>query len=155
MTSNPSPGALDADIVDLLNDALAPEPVDAELTARVKRRVLARIAEEQRGQHLTVGAGDGLWRPFAPGVQIKLLNEAADIWSYLLRLAPGAVLPAHRHPVDEECVVLEGDMCIGALHVEAGGFHLGRKDVLHAPLTTVGGALLFLRGARPQAELLL
>jgi anti-sigma factor ChrR (cupin superfamily) len=155
MNPNPSPAALDADIVDLLSDALVPEPADAELTARVKHRVLARIAEEQASLHLTVRAGDGLWRPFAPGVQIKLLHEAGDIWSYLLRLAPGAQLPAHRHPVDEECVVLEGTMRIGDLRVEAGGFHLGRRDVLHAPLTSEGGALLFLRGARPQAELLL
>ena len=40
------------------------------------------------------------------------------------------------------------------VRVAAGGFHLGRKDVLHAPITAVDGALLFLRGARPEAELL-
>lgn len=154
MSTNPMAPLLDADIVDQLNEALLPEPVDAELTARVKRRVLQRIAEEQRPQHLTVQPGDGLWQPFGPGVQLKLLHAAGDVWSYLLKLAPGAQLPTHRHPVDEECVVLEGVVQVGELRVAAGGFHLGRKDVLHAPITSQDGALLFLRGARPEADLL-
>ena len=135
MTSKPLPPTLDADIVEHLHDALVPEPMDAELAARVKRRVLQRIAEEQRPQHLTVHA-------------------AGDIWSYLLKLEAGAQLPTHRHPVDEECVVLQGLVQVGELQVAAGGFHLGRKDVLHAPITAVESALLFLRGARPEADLL-
>jgi hypothetical protein len=51
-------------------------------------------------------------------------------------------------------MVLEGVVQVGELRVAAGGFHLGRKDVLHAPITAVESALLFLRGARPEAELL-
>jgi anti-sigma factor ChrR (cupin superfamily) len=154
MTTQRLPPLLDPDIVDHLHDALMPEPMDAELAARVKRRVLQRIAEEQRPQHLTVHAHEGVWQPFGPGVQLKLLHAAGDIWSYLLKLEPGAQLPTHRHPVDEECMVLEGLVQVGELRVAAGGFHLGRKDVLHAPVTAIGGALLFLRGARPDADLL-
>jgi anti-sigma factor ChrR (cupin superfamily) len=152
---NSKPPLLDADIVDHLHEALLPEPMDAELAARVKRRVLQRIAEEQRPQHLTVQPGDGRWQPFGAGVQLKLLHAAGDIWSYLLKLERGAQLPTHRHPVDEECVVLEGAVQIGELRLAAGGFHLGRKDVLHAPITAVEPALLFLRGARPEADLLI
>jgi anti-sigma factor ChrR (cupin superfamily) len=148
------PPTLDDDIVEHLHDALVPEPMDAELAARVKRRVLQRIAEEQRPQHLTVHAHEGLWQPFGPGVRLKLLHAAGDVWSYLLALEPGARLPTHRHPVDEECVVLEGLVQVGDLRVAAGGFHLGRKDVLHAPIIAVEPSLLFLRGARPEADLL-
>ena len=50
--------------------------------------------------------------------------------------------------------MLEGLVQVGDLRVAAGGFHLGRKDVLHAPITAIDGALLFLRGARPEADLL-
>lgn len=155
MNSKPMPPVLDADIVDHLHDGLPAEPADADATARVKRRVLQRIAEEQSERHLTVQAGDGAWQPFGPGVELKLLHAAGDTWSYLLRLAPGAQLPPHRHPVDEECVVLEGVLQIGEVRVGTGGFHLGRRDVLHASITSVDGALIFLRGARPQkADLL-
>jgi anti-sigma factor ChrR (cupin superfamily) len=152
--TKPMPSLLDADIVDHLHDSIVPEPMDAELAARVKRRVLQRIAEEQRPQHLTVHAHEGVWQPFGPGVQLKLLHAAGDTWSYLLKLEAGAQLPTHRHPVDEECVVLEGVVQVGELRVAAGGFHLGRKDVLHAPITALDPALLFLRGARPEADLL-
>jgi anti-sigma factor ChrR (cupin superfamily) len=149
------PERLDDDIVEHLNAALVPEPVDAATTARIKHRLLERIAEDQRSRHLTVRPDEGRWRPFGLGVQIKLLHESGEIWSYLLKLAPGARLPSHRHPVDEECMVLAGEVWVGELRVGAGGFHLGRQDVLHAPITTVDGATLFLRGARPEADLLI
>ncbi len=147
--------ALDDDIVDLLNGAVSPTPVDQAALARVKRRVLARIAEAQRTDHLTVRAEDGQWQPFGPGLALKVLHEADGVMSYLLRLAPGAALPPHRHPMDEECVVLEGALRIGELEVAAGGFHLGRQDVLHMPIVSEHGALIFLRGAPPEMGLMI
>lgn len=157
---HPAPDAelppLDDDIVELLNaSATATSPGDALSIARVKRKVLARIAEEQRTQHLTVRADDGQWQPFGPGLTLKVLHEQGGIMSYLVRLAPGAALPPHRHPVDEECVVLEGRLRIGDIEVGAGGFHLGRQDVLHMPIVSDHGALIFLRGAAPELAQLL
>jgi len=155
-TGRDSAGPLPDDIVELLNASIAtPSPGDALSIARVKRRVLARIAEDQRAQHLTVRAEDGAWQAFGPGLTLKVLHEAAGIMSYLVRLAPGAALPPHRHPVDEECVVLEGSLRIGELEVGAGGFHLGRQDVLHMPIVSEHGALIFLRGAAPELAHLL
>ena len=150
-----SAAPLDDDIVDLLNGAVSPTPVDQAALARVKRRVLARIAESQSATHLTVRAEDGQWQPFGPGLSLKVLHEADGVMSYLLRLAPGAVLPPHRHPMDEECVVLEGALRIGDLEVAAGGFHLGRQDVLHMPIVSEHGALIFLRGAPPEMGLMI
>lgn len=157
---HPTPGRDDAplpdDILELLSaSAVATTPGDALSIARVKRRVLARIAEEQRTQHLTVRAEDGAWQPFGPGLTLKVLHEQGGTMSYLVRLAPGAALPPHRHPVDEECVVLEGMLRIGELEVGAGGFHLGRQDVLHMPIVSEHGALIFLRGATPELAHLL
>lgn len=146
---------LDADIADWLNQAAATPATDEVSVARVKRRLLARVAEAQRSEHLTVQPGEGQWQPFGRGLSLKVLHEHDGVMSYLVRLAPGAVLPAHRHPIDEECVVLEGSLRIGELVVAAGGFHLGRRDVLHMPIVSEGGALIFLRGAAPEASTLL
>jgi anti-sigma factor ChrR (cupin superfamily) len=146
--------ALPDDIAALLHGALAPEPAPAA-DAALKRRLLRAIAAEATPQHLTVPADGGDWHPFGPGLQRKVLHEADGIMSYLVRLAPGARLPAHRHPVDEECVVLEGEVQIGALRVAAGGFHLGRRDLPHDRLRSEGGALIFLRGATPEPAHLL
>ncbi len=149
--------ALDAQFVGLLGERIADTtgaaPVDVQSIQRVKRALLRRIAAGNTPQHLTVQTGAGDWRPFGRGVQIKVLHEAAGVMSCLLRLQAGARLPAHRHPIDEECVVLEGEVQIGELRIPAGGFHLGRQDRLHDQLRADAGALIFLRGAAPEAAL--
>jgi anti-sigma factor ChrR (cupin superfamily) len=151
--ANASGCAIDADLLAQMDAALLPEPLDAGTQARIKQKLLRRIASSTTPQHLTVAAEDADWRPFGKGITIKVLHQAGDVMSYLLRLAPGAALAAHRHPVDEECVVLEGEVRVGDLCIAAGGFHLGRKDVLHDRLHSPGGALMFLRGAVPEPEL--
>lgn len=144
------PDTLDADVLAALAGATPAEPLAPAAAARIKRRLMARIAGAET-RHLTVPAGGGHWQPFAAGVQIKVLHEAGGIMSYLLRLAPGASIAPHRHPVDEECVVLEGTVHIGDdLVVEAGGFHLARQGLLHAAVHAPQGATLFLRGAAPE-----
>ena len=146
---------VDADVRAWLDHAVPPEPADMAAQARVKKRLLRRIAAQSSASHLTLPAHAGEWRPFGPGVTMKVLHQDGERLSYLLRLAPGAALPAHRHPVDEECLVLEGEMHIGNIVLGAGGFHLGRRGVLHDRLTSPGGALIYLRGAVPEADLAL
>jgi anti-sigma factor ChrR (cupin superfamily) len=142
---------LDADIEALLDQAIEPAPLDAATQARIKSKLLRRIAQHTTDSHLTLKLAQGQWQPFGRGLQIKVLNAAeGGVLSYLVRMAAGSRLPAHRHPVDEECVVLEGEVRIGTLRIAAGGFHLGRKDVLHDDLHSVEGALIFLRGAAPE-----
>ncbi|MEO7640802.1 MAG: cupin domain-containing protein [Ramlibacter sp.] len=124
----------------------APENADAVLS-RVHRKVLERIAQASTDQHLTIAGDAGHWQPFLEGVECKVLKEDGVSMSYLLRLQPGAVIPSHRHSQDEECVVLEGALRIGGqLVVAAGGYHVAKAGVLHAPISTEIGALIFLRG---------
>lgn len=146
---------IDADVLAWLDEAVAPEPADAETEARVKRRLLRRIAAESTPRHVTHPATDGPWQPFGPGITMKVLHQDGDTLSYLLRLAPGASLPPHRHSQDEECLVLEGEMRIGELVLGPGSYHLGRRGVLHDRLSSPAGALIFLRGAAPEAAHLL
>lgn len=135
-----------------LYDALAADPPQAA-DARVRQRVLRAIAAEATPSHLTVQAIDTAapWQPWGTGLQIKVLHEADGVMSYLVRLAAGASLPPHHHPIDEECVVLEGAVSIGTLHVGAGGYHRGRRSLPHDALRSDEGALIFLRGAVPDA----
>lgn len=121
----------------------------------IRRRVLERVADTEE-RHLTIPPGPDGWQPFGDGVQIKVLHENEGILSYLLKVAPGACLEAHRHPVDEECVVLDGILKVGSqIEVGPGGYHLARAGTLHATIRTETGATVFLRGAEPHVGHLL
>ncbi|MCE4553424.1 cupin domain-containing protein [Roseateles cellulosilyticus] len=133
-----------------------PPPTASPAQARaIRRRLLERVADTE-SRLLTVPPGAAGWQPFGDGVQIKVLHEHEGGLSYLLKLAPGARIAAHRHPVDEECVVLEGVLKVGSrIEVGPGGYHLARAGSLHASLGTETGATIFLRGAEPHADQLL
>ena len=118
----------------------------------IRRRLMERVADAD-SSHLTIVEDGAGWQPFVDGVTIKVLREHAGVLSYLLRLQPGAVLPAHRHPHDEECIVLQGRLRVGSkIEIGPGAYHLAHGGALHASITTLTGATVFLRGAVPQAS---
>ncbi len=133
-----------------------PDPsraVELQAVERIRGQVLGRIAAQSTAVHKTLAAGDEGWEPFIDGIAIRVLHEDSGVLSYLLRLSPGAVLPGHRHPMNEECLVMEGELTIGdALTVSAGGYHLALAGSLHAPITSRDGAVIFLRGACPEVS---
>jgi quercetin dioxygenase-like cupin family protein len=144
---------LDPDIVAALIAAQRPDAAaDAAVLERVRARVLRHIASDSAAQHVTVTNKAGNWHGFLPGIQRKVLHEQHGVMSYLLKFAPGAVLPAHRHPMDEECIVLEGALRIGDVALSAGGFHLARQGLPHADIVSDAGAVIYLHGASPRAE---
>ena len=146
------PLVLDADLLAEFEAAHGADSVPQDVAARIKLRLFQRIAAADK--HLVAIPADAdTWKPFLPGVSIKVLHRHADMMSYLLRMAPGSVIPAHRHPHEEECVVLEGSIHIGDVRLTAGGFLLVHEGVLHGDLIAEAeGATLYLRGARPRAE---
>jgi len=119
------------------------------LARAIKRRLLERVADAD-DSHLTIEADQGDWQPFGCGIRIKALFERDGVLSYLLRLDPGASLPPHRHPMDEECIVLEGRLRVGTrTEIGPGAYHLARRGALHATISTRTGGDNFLarRGA--------
>jgi quercetin dioxygenase-like cupin family protein len=144
--------ALASDILAAIAAAQQPDAADAAALARVRSRVMERIAAEPKPGHVTVEPGGGKWHDFLPGIQRKVLHEKAGVMSYLLKFAPGAVLPAHRHPMDERCVVLQGSVRIGGQALAAGGFHLAQEGLPHADITSDEGGVIYLHGASPRAE---
>lgn len=125
--------------------------IDA-LMKRVRIRLMRQIAAESTGHHIFVEPASGSWEPFLPGIDRKVLHQEGDVMSYLLKFGPGAVLPAHRHPVDEECLVLEGSVRIGPLVLPPGSFHKVRRNMLDADTSSDDGAVIYLRGAPPRLE---
>jgi quercetin dioxygenase-like cupin family protein len=123
---------------------IAPEPKRA---AAIKERVMDAVRGEgmARDNYVTVRSDAGEWMDLVPQVQVKVLHSDGRYNSILLRMAPGASIPAHFHEDDEECVVLEGRVRIGDVGVSAGDYHLALSGSRHGELRSDTGALLFLR----------
>ena len=101
--------------------------------------------------HGTTQLGDG-WVELLPKAHARLLFTNGQAESYMIRLEPGAWAPAHEHPADEECLVLEGSLWQGDVYLKAGDFHVARPGMKHGELRTDTGAVVFIRYGRPLAE---
>ena len=125
-------------------------PIDLPVRQRtdLRSRLLCRIGDSVRRHAglLTVRAGDGNWRVLKAGIRVKTLWEGPQGASVLIELAPGAMLPVHRHHHLEEGIVLRGGLQLGELNLGAGDYHVSPPGSRHARITSRTGALAYLRG---------
>jgi hypothetical protein len=145
---------LDKDITGYLAEAQLPETIPEVTRSRLRGNLLDQIAREAAGigeGYTTVRANEGEWVEALPGAEIKILYQMGDDGplSYLARLAAGFEMPGHVHDLDEECIMLEGDLAMGDIYLEAGDYHFSAKGMNHGKHRTKQGALIFLRGALP------
>lgn len=122
------------------------ETPPADLWNRVAERV--EMDEPTGLRSHTVYADEGTWNEVLPGARVKLLmaDEEAGTRSYLMRLAPGVQLPSHQHVRMEECMMLEGDLTIGSLSLQAGDYHAILPGAAHRAGFSRNGCLIFVRG---------
>jgi hypothetical protein len=114
---------------------------------RVRRAIEARLDRDEIEDGVIIRRGDGAWRLVAPGVDCKILRrDAAGGGSALYRLAPGAGLPAHEHPRDEECYIVHGSLQVGGTLLGAGDYFTVSRGGYHGTIRSPAGALLLIRG---------
>ena len=136
----------------LMVEAVREAPLDPMTQRFMKSRLVTRVRDLQRGAVTnTVRPEAGEWEKFSPRIKMKVLRREADgsSTSYLLKFEPGAFLVPHKHHIDEECVVLEGMVTIGEDLVGPGTYHLAPRGMIHAPIRSEHGAILFIRGREP------
>jgi quercetin dioxygenase-like cupin family protein len=129
------------DAATLLTTALMPvTPPPA-----VKERLLTRVTAT--AEVFSVRAAERRWQatPVA-GVEVQTLHHdaARNTIALLVRLAPGAIYPAHHHSGPEECYVLTGDVSIHGERLTAGDFHHADGGTDHGTVTSERGAELLL-----------
>jgi quercetin dioxygenase-like cupin family protein len=134
-----------------LAKALKPIPPPLASAAHLRSKIMDRVAQEKRevsDQFVTMKADKG-WFEMAPKIEKKVLyvDREAGTESYLLRVQPGAIGPAHKHTRDELCMVLEGEFYLGDIHLKAGDFHMASAGSTHGEAYSENGALVFLQGA--------
>jgi anti-sigma factor ChrR (cupin superfamily) len=87
------------------------------------------------------------WQPTKrQGIWEKsLLNDPVTRRSTrVIRMDPGAEIPAHRHHGDEESLVLEGRGDFGDFAFGPGDYHLARSGSLHPAYNTKDGCMFLL-----------
>jgi len=113
----------------------------------LKARLLASIepqptpAQPAGSLGTIVRPGDTEWESPVAGVQLrKLLGRK----TMLVRMAPGASLPAHEHRHAEQCLVLEGSISHEGQTARAGDFTYMPAGSTHSDLHSPDGCLLLI-----------
>jgi quercetin dioxygenase-like cupin family protein len=146
-----SDAVLDAELSATLASALRPPALAADERARSWRRVAEQLAPPPAGT-VTIRASDSSgWQVVDDKVSLKVLREDREHGNrtVLIRMAPGAIIVAHRHSQEEECLVLEGSIEIGTHVLHRGDMHIAQPGAAHAPITSRAGALLMIRAEIP------
>lgn len=136
---------LSPELVESFADAVAPLDPGPERSERIRAKVFARVKTDGSPAFATVAEADGAWEETSPGNWVKPLRADGETISILVRLEPGAVFPAHSHPVDEETFVLEGETRFGDIELRSGDYHFAPQGSKHGQVTTTAGCLLFIR----------
>jgi quercetin dioxygenase-like cupin family protein len=91
-----------------------------------------------------IGIEQRRWRDGFEGVQTLALWGTPQIVSMLVRFAPGAGVPDHRHAVHEDCLMLDGSMFLGDIVLRAGDYQLAPAGGGHfGEMSDVGGTFFF------------
>lgn len=92
-------------------------------------------------------ASEGVWEKTGfPGVETRRLfvDADGDRATLLIRMAPGATYPGHRHRGPEECLVLEGDLLAGDTLMRAGDYRRAAAGSIDGVQSTRSGCLLLI-----------
>lgn len=94
----------------------------------------------------SIRANEGVWIEWSPGIHIKPLyiSTERNYSTTLVRLAPGAVYPGHRHLGTEELFIVEGECDIDGRHFKAGDYHRAEQGSLHRVTRTDRGCVLLI-----------
>lgn len=84
------------------------------------------------------------WRRLGQGLRICRLGEQDGLSMWMLRAAPGTVLPRHRHAGSELTLVLKGAYFCGSEIYRAGDVEDADEDTLHQPVVTGDGECICL-----------
>ncbi len=124
--------------------------VNSQQMKSLRSRVMSQLDKQlpmSIDDLFTVRSGVGDWEQISDKIRKKTLyvDEQKGVASYLLRIEPGAEDAPHQHSSDEHCLVIEGDISFGDIHLYAGDYHLAAKGSWHKQAYSEHGALLYIQ----------
>jgi quercetin dioxygenase-like cupin family protein len=120
------------------------------LKNRVLEYALGKEASHHSGMPHLVRAEAIDWQESGlPGIVMKVLYEdqASQRQTVLVRIGAGVHYPRHKHVGNEECLVLEGDLNMDEITLNAGDFIVNADGDLHNDTWSEKGCTLLLSGS--------
>ncbi len=90
---------------------------------------------------------EGMWQEIGiPGVSVRVLNLDRERMcvTTLVKIAPGASYPRHRHAGPEECYVIDGDIHVSGAVLGKGDYQRAEAESIHEVQSTEGGCTLLI-----------
>ncbi len=106
----------------------------------------SRLVAHAGDQAFTVRDADAGWPDFAPGVQRRVLWQRDGQAAVLYFAQAGAQVPPHRHGHDEECLMLQGELFLDDLLLQAGDYQLAPAGTGHHTTHTDTGVVVYAHG---------
>jgi len=94
----------------------------------------------------TVRDQEAGWPDFAPGIQRRVLWQRDGQAALLYLAQAGAQVPQHRHGHDEECLMLEGELFLDDVLLQAGDYQLAPAGSGHQITETDTGVVIYAHG---------
>jgi anti-sigma factor ChrR (cupin superfamily) len=109
----------------------------------MRAALMKRIATEPStgASPLILRAAEGVWKKVLPGIEVKRLffDPVTESVTSLVRVAAGAVYPAHIHRGLEHLYVLDGDIVFDDHTLSSGDYEVRTPDTRHSSATTAPG----------------
>jgi ChrR Cupin-like domain len=92
------------------------------------------------------------WVEIQKGVCQKVLWTDGKVLSRFFRLEADTRIDGYQHPLDEECMVLSGDIFMGDILLQEGDYTLVHAGIVPLDIFSDTGVLFFIRGAVQTSE---
>lgn len=89
---------------------------------------------------------DAGWDDYGPGIQRRVLWQQAGQAALLYYAQPGAQVPQHRHGHDEECLMVQGELFLDDVLLQAGDYQLAPAGSAHQITATDTGVVIYAHG---------
>ena len=94
----------------------------------------------------TVRDAEAGWPDFAPGIRRRVLWQRQGQAALLYHADPGAQVPRHTHGHDEECLMVQGELFLDDLLLQAGDYQLAPAGTGHRITATDTGVVIYAHG---------
>ncbi|MBL0729027.1 cupin domain-containing protein [Piscinibacter sp. HJYY11] len=104
------------------------------------------VPSHARGSTLTVRDAEAGWPEFAPGIRRRVLWAHDGQAALLYRAEAGAAVPRHSHGHDEECLLIDGELFLDDVLLQAGDYQLAPAGSGHQLTHTDTGVVIYAHG---------